>query len=169
MALSDDVKVSRPRRAPGVPPLNEMVPMSVLSNWVDLCDEPETADNAGNAVVNPGAITRASQRKLDTEGFGTTLQIRLKYDDGVTGVTSPVIQAFGEDGNGNWQKLFDRNGSHELTLTVAASTDVKDADFCYTNPVEVDMDGCKKVLIAVKTAFNATGTINTSVIQAKIK
>jgi len=162
------VKKTRPERNNGNPP--EMVPVSIINDWVDICTAPEAADNAGSTVVAPLAITRAEQNRLRNHGYGTTLQIRLKYDDGIGTVTSPVVQPFGFDGNNAPQRLVDAEGEHELTLTIDLTNDVQDGTYGYTAPVEVDMDGNASVLVAVKTAFNAgSGTETNSAIQVRVK
>lgn len=145
------------------------VPVSVSSDWMDICTAPETADNSGSSVVLPLAISRAEQSFLDVNGLGTTLQIRLKYDDALTSPTNPVVQPFGFDGNNSPQQLVDVDGIHELELTVAPTTDVQDGTYKYTKAVEVDMDGSSKVLVAIKTAFDGTGVKNNSCIQARVK
>lgn len=164
------LSVKRTKTERDMPDVPTSVPVSVISDWVDICTAPETADNSGSAVVNPGTITRADQNKLYNHGIGTTLQIRLKYDTGASTLTNPVVQPFGFDGNGVPQKLVDANATHEQTLTLSESGDVRDSSFKYSQPVEVDMDGCASVLVAVKTAFAASGgTVNNSTIQVRVK
>lgn len=58
--------------------------------------------------------------------------------------------------------------AHALTLTVDTTNDAHDGTYQYTQPVAVDMAGCRKFLVAVKTAFAATGTVNDSVIQVRV-
>ena len=153
-----------------MPDVPTSVPVSIISDWVDVCTAPETSDNSGSTVVAPLGITRAEQNRIYSHGVGTTLQIRLKYDDGASTLTSPVVQPFGFDGNSSPQKLVDADGTHELTLTLDATNDVQDGTYKYSQPVEVDMDGCASVLVAVKTAFNATsGTETNSAIQVRVK
>ena len=164
------VSVKRTRTERGMPDVPAFVPVSVLSDWVDVCTAPETADNSGSTIVSPLAITRDDQNRLYNSGVGTTLQIRLKYDDGATTLTSPVVQPFGFDGNDSPHKLVNADGDHELTLTLDGTNDVQDGTYKYSQPVEVDMDGCASVLVAVKTAFNATsGTETNSAIQVRVK
>ena len=164
------LSVKRTKTERDMPDVPSMVPVSVISDWVDVCTAPETTDNSGSAVVNPGAITRSAQNKIYNHGVGTTLQIRLKYDAGAGTLTNPVVQPFGFDGNGLPQKLVDADAAHEQTLTLSASSDVTDGTYKYSQPVEVDMDGCASVLVAVKTAFAAsTGTVSNSTIQVRVK
>ncbi len=141
--------------------------MPIVTDWGTCCDAPETADNSGSSIVNPALITRSAQFLIVSHGFGNALQVRLRYDDGLTSITNPVVQVFGKDGNGLWQKLLDKSGSHELTLTTASSTDLTDGTDCYTEPVEVATSGCSYFLVAVKTALAGTGTVNTSLLQAR--
>lgn len=162
--------VKRTKTERDMPDVSTSVPVSVISDWVDVCTAPETADNSGSTVVAPLGITREAQNRIYNHGVGTTLQIRLKYDDGAGTLTSPVVQPFGFDGNNSPQKLVNADGDHELTLTLDATNDVQDGTYKYSQPVEVDMDGCASVLVAVKTAFNATsGTETNSAIQVRVK
>lgn len=164
------LSVKRTKTEKDMPDVPTSVPVSVISDWVDVCDAPETADNSGSTVVNPGGITRSAQNKLYNHGIGTSLQIRLKYDAGASTLTNPVVQPFGFDGNNSPQKLVDADGTHELTLTLDGTNDVQDGTYKYSQPVEVDMDGCASVLVAVKTAFNATsGAEDNSAIQVRVK
>lgn len=185
-----NVNASLPENPKGGDLPGQLPESGLTSNWVALCTAPETADNSGSSIVNPSLITRSDQNILDSWGFGMSLEVRLKYDDGVTSVTSPVIQVFGADVSsqaetisgepnvrtksamnatvGTWQKLVDSNDDHELTLTVATSSDVTDGTYNYTKPVRVGKAGCRSFLVAVKTAFAATGTVDTSEIQVRL-
>jgi hypothetical protein len=166
------LKINRTRTEPGshgsqdVP---EVVPVSIISDWIDCCLTPETADNSGSTITNPAGVTDFLARLLSNVGRGTTAQIRLKYDDGITGETSPVVQPFGLDGNGSPQRLVNASGTHELTLTMDLTNDVTDGTYKFTQPVEVDMDGNRDILVAIKTAFNGTGTKNNATIQVRVK
>lgn len=149
-----------------------VAPVSIVSNWVTAHDKPEEADNSGNIVRNPvsgGNVASANHFLLDTDGMGTTLLLRMKYDDGVTGVTNPKVNVYGVDGNGVYHRLKDASGAYDLTISVDTTNDQTDGTDNYTATIEVDMDGCEKVLVTIHTAFAATGTVNTSVIQAKMK
>lgn len=162
--------VKRTRVERNMPDVPSIVPVSVIDDWIDICSAPETADNSGNTIVAPLGIVRAEQNRLYNNGVGTSLQIRLKYDDGAETLTSPVVQPFGFDGNDSPQRLVNADGDHELTLTIDATNDVQDGTYKYTQPVEVDMDGSASVLVAVKTAFNAgTGTEDNATIQVRVK
>lgn len=154
------------------PPVDEFVPVSILSNWVDVCSAPDVTDNSGSSIVNPDAITRAEQFLFRNNGYGSIALVRLKYDRGVSSPTDPVVQIFGRDSNGLWQKLYDASSPpvHEVEITVATSSDIDDGTaFKYTDWVEVDMQGCVAILVAVKTAFAGTGTVTNSTLQAKVK
>ena len=74
----------------GAQDVGEVVPVSIISDWVECCTAPETADNAGSTVTAPLGITRTDQNRVSNVGRGTSLQIRLKYDAGISAPTSPV-------------------------------------------------------------------------------
>ena len=138
--------------------------VSPVSDWIYANTDPETADNGGSAVTNPGAITRAALYKIVNDGIWTTGLVTLRY--AATGtLTDPVLNIFGFDnartGNGdivNYQALKDSNDSSDITLATA-SGDVTDGTYKWTIPVEVDLKGNPFILCTVKTAFASSGTI----------
>ncbi len=150
-----------------------VLPVSIASDWIDICTQPNATDNESGVmtaglVVNPSAITRATQNWLQMAGFGTIVQLRLKYPTAANGLTNPVVQIFGRDRLEQAQRLVDAGGVHSVTLSIDAANDVRDATFSYTQPVECDANGCAEVLAAVKTALTGTG-ITGATIQARVK
>ncbi|MGD9645219.1 MAG: hypothetical protein AB7U73_05870 [Pirellulales bacterium] len=152
------------------------LPVSVVSDWVDVCNAPTTDENdagvvAAGTVVAPTLVTRVAQNWLFVAGLGSTVQVRLKYPTAGSVTTSPVVQMFGRDRRGVPQRLVDGSGVHALALSVDAASDVRDAatpQMSYTQPVEVDADGCAEVLAAVRTALAGTG-LTGATIQARVK
>jgi hypothetical protein len=150
-----------------------VLPVSIVSDWVDVCVDPANLDNesgvmSGGAVVNPSAISRSTQSWLQIAGIGTIVQVRLKYPTSGSVAASPVVQVFGRDRLQFPQRLVDAGGVHALPLTVDAAGDVRDGQFSYTQPVEVDADGCAEVIAAVRTALTGTG-LSGATIQARVK
>lgn len=144
------------------------VSCGLKTEWQDVNTAPETADNSGSSVVNPGAITRSDVHRVYLNGFGTNALVRLKYDDALTVSADPVVQLFGFDVAGVVQPLSDSSGNHEKTMTTAASTDVTDGTFKYTVPVKIELDGCSSLLVAIKTALAGTGTKDNATIQVRL-
>lgn len=139
-----------------VPSQHRVHPVSVQCDWFACHTGLTTADNSGSSVIAPGGITRTACVKVYGVGLGTILQLAVQYARGVTISTATVIQPFGFDRNGVWQKLY--NGAstpaHELTFDDAASTDVDDgATWKTTDWQEVDLNGSIGFLVAVKTAL----------------
>jgi hypothetical protein len=164
-----NVVVNRPRVAQSQPLINPVVTCGVVTDWIDICTAPETADNGGSVVTNPGAITRSTQNWFAACGLGTQVLVRLKYDAGVSGsITSPVVQVFGRDSAGCPQRLVDGSGTHEQTLTVDGTNDVTDGTYKYTVPKTINIHGNLELLAAIKTAFAATGTLTNSTIQVRV-
>ncbi|MBX7073595.1 MAG: hypothetical protein K1X71_10645 [Pirellulales bacterium] len=150
-----------------------VLPVAVASDWVDVCLDPAQIDNepgvqAAGVVVNPGAIARAAQTWLAIAGLGTSLQARLKYPTAATVSASPVAQVFGRDRQGRAQRLVDAGGLHAQTLSVDVANDVRDGVYSYTQPIEVDADGCAETLVAIRTALAGTGLAGAT-IQARVK
>lgn len=161
--------VKRPKIAASQPLINPVVTCGVVTDWLDICTAPETADNGGSVVTNPGAITRSTQNWFAACGLGTQVLVRLKYNAGISGsITSPVVQLFGRDSAGCPQRLVDGSGTHEQTVTVDTTNDVTDGTYKYTAAKTINIHGNLELLAAIKTAFNATGTLNDSAIQVRV-
>lgn len=148
-------------------------PASVTSPWTVICSAPDVAESgdslAGTKVVKPShLITRSGQNELLVGSQGTLMAMMLKYNDGVTSPTSPVVRVFGKDRNGLWCLIADDDGNVEHTLTIDANTDVRDDDHHYTLPVRLDMNGATAVAVGIQTAFGGTGTTDDSEILVKI-
>ncbi len=125
-----------------------------------LCDL-KTADNSGNTITNPGAITGHNVLVRQNHD-GALLRVRMGYTGGEP-VTDPVIQVFGRYSSDHyWQPVRNKNNDLEVTL-VTAATDAGDGTTEYTSPDNelhtFDCDGFNEFLFAVKTATAATTAV----------
>jgi len=131
------------------------------------------ADNSGNAILTPSTQVAAAKLGLRVHG-ATELLVSCFYETEVTDgkITDPVVQAFGVDVNGVYNRLFlsSDGTTHELTLTAAEATDLITpcpslrnlllaADPTYagtlykmTTPKIIRLDGALNVVLGVKTA-----------------
>lgn len=151
--------------ANGITPLI-IEPVSIISPWIDLVTDPTVTDTP--AV--PSGITRVGQNLLDNGGQGTTALIRCKYPAGLTGITNPIVCAVGLDENNVPAFLLNAAGDKEFTLTITPASDVQDSDGMHYTPwVEIDMQACRWMLVPVKTALAATGSLENATIQVKVK
>lgn len=143
------------------------VPVSVMGDWMDICTDIDTADNAGSTVLDPVSISRAEQGRLNIQGRGTSVQFRIKYTIGLT-ITAGTIQPFGLDSNGLPDRLFDASAQHALAFVSDAANDPQDGTNAYTATQEVDGNGATQVIAAIKVAATGTGAA-TATLQARIK
>ena len=148
---------------------NGTAPASIMSDWVNICTDIDTADNSGSTVVNPSTITRAEQGKLSMLGSGTSVQWRIRYTTGTT-ITAGTIQPFGFDANSVPDKLFDdaSTPSNALAFVSDANNDVQDGTYSYTASQETDANGATRVMGAIKVAATGTGAA-TAVLQVRVK
>lgn len=135
--------------------------------WVDACDDPETADNSGNDVVNPGGIIRPEQFIVSFSVRAKSLSVRLAYPTAGTVTTDPIVQVFGRMADGTWELLEDLTGNTNVTLTSVAVADLDDGTLKYTLPADISPGGALDVLVAIKTALVGTTLGSTSVIQLR--
>lgn len=113
-------------------------------------------------ITDPASEITASTRFLTVPPRGTSLVVRLKYDDGITFSTDPIIQVFGankkSNGTREYFKLFNENGSHTVTIAAAETTDVSDGTDNWTDTIKnagnafFDMLGASEILVGVNTA-----------------
>ena len=128
-------------------------------------------------ITNPDTqIINETTYLIKTNNVGTFLEISLKYNDGLTGITNPVIKLFGRPSRGDsvdyrWRIIPNLAGSISVTLTTA-STDIEDGAYKYTTPDAnsnvFDMAGCSEFLVGIETALDGSGTVDDAVIQARI-
>lgn len=149
-----------------------VAPCSLTQNWTTAISAGGPAVQDSASITNPTTqITADTRVLLRRGGVGTSLILRLAYDDGLTSITNPVVKVFGRTGNDVWQALRNKSGSLTTTLTTAA-TDTTDGTLLYTNPAfdteAIDCLGCDEILVGVETALAGTGTTSNAVIQAKI-
>lgn len=171
MAVSDPTVSSFSAPSIGSIPGPIVIPVSVMGDWVTVNSDPATADNAGSAVLEPRAITRAAIIPLLIAGHGTSVLVRMAYDSADEPTTDPVVQVFGFDANNAPMRLKTAAGTHELTCVETLASDAQYDDgttvWAYTSEHELDCKGCKEIWVVVKTA-SAGSTGGLEVIQAKI-
>ena len=152
-------------------------PVSIAVEWkiaIQVGGMDET-DNTGSDITNPDTqIVGTTRNTLKINKLGSFLQFRMSYDDGLTGITDPVIQAFGRfDSGEQWQRLKTIAGSPSIDITLTTSgADLTDGTDNFTDPnfaaQTVDLNGTDEVTIRVLTALAGTGDTSTAFLQAKL-
>jgi len=144
------------------------IPVSGISQWRTA----NTAINVADAstVTNPNTqVTRYTTPIIKRSG-GTTLRVRMGYDQALVVSQAPVVKVFGRTGADAWQLIKSVRGNVSETLAVAG-TDVTDGTFDYTTSDQLihswDCDGCDELLIVVETPLAGTGTVTTAFLQFK--
>lgn len=170
MALGDTVQVNFSPEGTA----EATIPVSGTAVWQTIIDAggPANADvTPGNTITNPDSqITSVTTHILQRKAKGTTLLLRLGYDDGLTAITDPIVQVFGRTGDDEWELLPNTAQDLSVTLTTAA-TDTTDGTYKYTtvylNETAWDCRACDEILVGIIIALAGTGTVNNSFIQAK--
>lgn len=162
---------------------SEVQPVAMVgmpSSWFTAILAGATGPNAQDAalITNPTTqITPASHRLFTYNGRATRAALRLKYDDGVTAPTSPVVAMFGRTRTSasvvtTWERLYTLGAAARATLTIDLTNDVADGTYKYTSASledqTFDANGCNEFAVGVETAFAGTGTVNTSEIECKL-
>lgn len=154
--------------------MQAVVPMSASSGWLTIIDAGGMVVQDAATITNPTTqITSSTRHLFRRMGLGTTLLLRMGYDDGISGaITSPIVKVFGRsDANQAWDLLTTKSISLTSTITVTQATDVQDGTYGYTTVSAVtqawDCLGCSEFLVGVETIFSATGTVNTAFLQGK--
>ncbi len=145
--------------------------------WTTIIDQGGLETQDAVAVLDPDAeITNATTHIFNTGGQGTVMHLRMKYDDGLTSITDPIVQVFGRaTPNDQWQALFNSNSAPTLlSVIVTSGTDVTDGVDDYTAPGGIDgevtfnLNGCSQILVGVTTVLAATGDPTLSTLQARV-
>jgi hypothetical protein len=154
----------------------QTITAQLRSSWATIIDNGglETQDDA--TVTSPDAeITNSTTHILATGGRGSTLLLRMKYDDGLATITDPVIRVFGRHSSGDtgWMALHNSNSTPAITTTITtAATDNEDGTNKWTEVTADEtfpLQGCDEVLVGVQTALAAGGGDPTlSTLEAKV-
>lgn len=141
------------------------------SKWYEVNEQGhlETQDNA--SITNPDTQVTGATNRIFRSLHGTLLMFRMKYDDGLSSITDPVIKVFGRFNSGDqWMLLRNQDEAITMTLTTAA-TDVTDGTDKWTTPDlnahVIDKAGCREFLVGVQTALAATGDPTLATIEVK--
>lgn len=158
--------------APSSPRGEVVRPASILGQWRNVLDAGGPAVQDAATITNPTTqIVNSTTHIINVDNGATFCALRLGYDDGLTGITDPVVKVFGRTKTDVWQLLKTRAASLTGTLTTAA-TDVADGTLFYTTPdIEThvwDCFGCEEIIVGVETALAGTGTTSNAVVQAKL-
>lgn len=169
-------------------PLHEVSrPISIAFEWKRAIKigGVDDEDNAGADITNPDTQLNGDTRNtLKIGKKGSFLTFRMVYDDGLSSITNPVIQAFGRFGKVTdpitgleidepWQRLktLESSPSVDVTITTAAA-DLTDGTNDFTDPdflsETVDLNGTDEVTLRVKTALAGTGDTTTAYLEAKL-
>lgn len=148
--------------------------VALASQWVDAVTGGGPAVQDAATITNPTTqIVNSTSRIISRDkNAGSTIAVRLAYDQGAGTLTPPVIKLFGRANSGDaWQPLYSLSGNLTATLTDAA-TNVTDGTFKYTTPHATDhyfdTAGCDEFLVGVETALAAgSGIVTNSKIQLK--
>ena len=158
-----------------VPVRGDMVISADLrATWVVIREagDMDTADAA--PIDDPDAdITNSTTRALNTGGRGTKLLLRMRYDDGDTSPTDPIVKVFGRHSSNDtqWMNLSNETPAIVGTLVSAVTTDTTDGTDKWTTvlPAAIfPLLGCDEILVGVQTAYAATGNAALALLEAKI-
>lgn len=145
------------------------------SKWIAAVEATgvDDADNSGNRIRNPATSmsdTAIHPKVKPFVGGADQVLIRLKYDDGLTAITNPVVQVFGFDAGGNAVMLRNKAGtpSDEITLSTDTTNDLTDGTNNYTSITDaqvVELLGATEIQVGIKTPLSGTGDATTAVVE----
>jgi len=143
-------------------------PTTATARWATATTAINVIDAA--TVTNPETQVTRNTTPIIKRSGGTTLRVRMGYDQALVVSQAPVVKVFGRTGADAWQLIKSVRGNVSETLAVAG-TDVTDGTFDYTTSDQLihswDCDGCDELLIVVETPLAGTGTVTTAFLQFK--
>lgn len=152
-------------------------PVQIPAKWVTIIRDGglETQDAA--TITDPTAeITNSTTSLFKIGRQGTTLRLRMKYDDGLSAITDPIVKVFGRhDSTDPWQILLKKSSTvvnDTVTLVTTLASDVSDGADNWTSvdaeDHSLDIDGCDEILVGVQTVLAATGDPTLASLEAKV-
>ena len=162
--LSHVARMTRPTQIPV--PWQTLIPAGGM-------DDQDAATITDPTAEIEGGANAANRYVLKVRQKGTTLRMRMKYDDGLTGITDPKIKVFGRyNAAEQWQILKTKDNALNATMTTVLASDVSDGTFNWTTPDpnkhSFDLDGVDEVAFGVETALAATGDVTTATLEVKV-
>lgn len=142
--------------------------------WVVVRDAGDMDTVDAVTVDDPDAdITNATTHILTTGGRGTKLLLRMRYDDGDSSPTDPVVKVFGRHSSTDTQWMTLSNDTPAIigTIVTTVATDVTDATDKWSTVLPATsfpLLGCDELLVGLQTAYAATGNAALALLEAKI-
>jgi len=137
-----------------------------------------TADAATITTVE-STVTNSAHKVIHTENHEFDyVQLRLRYDPTLTGITSPIVKLFGRRRHSStvvdaWQVLKNRAGNLSASLAATPATDAQDGGLA-ESPVDslettFHYGGCNEFVVGVETALaGGTGVTTTALVEMKL-
>lgn len=143
--------------------------------WVTAIDAGGMDAADASPITDPDADITASDHHIFERDMnrGMFVTARMVYDDGISGVTDPVVKLFGRyNSDDKWQILENLNGDIAVTIATDLTNDVSDGTLNFTHPdgsTHVwDCFGCNEFLFGVETKLSATGNVATAYLEVKV-
>ena len=142
--------------------------------WVVIRDAGDMDVADGAPLDDPDAdITNSTTHVLTTGGRGTKLLLRMRYDDGDSSPTDPIVKVFGRHSSSDTQWMTLSNDSPAIvgTIVTTVADDVTDATNKWSTVLPATrfpLLGCDEILVGVQTAYSATGNAALALLEAKI-
>ena len=159
----------------GVHDAQGVVEAALAAPWTTVIDAGGVDGADASPITDPDTDITASDHHIFVRDMnrGMFVTARMVYDDGISGVTNPIIKLFGRhDSNDMWQILENLNGDIAVTIAVDLTNDVSDGTLNFTHPdgsTHVwDCFGCNEFLFGVETKLSATGIVTTAYLEVKV-
>lgn len=142
--------------------------------WVVIREAGDMDGADGAPLDDPDAdITNSTTHVLTTGGRGTKLLLRMRYDDGDSTPTDPVVKVFGRHSSSDTQWMTLSNDSPAIvgTIVTTVADDVTDATNKWSTVLPATrfpLLGCDEILVGVQTAYSVTGNAALALLEAKI-
>ena len=155
---------------------NITISADIRTKWVAIIDAGGLEVQDDTPIVNPTTeITGSTTHIFVTGGRGSTLYLRMRYDDGLTSITDPVVMVFGRHSSADtqWMLLLSAASTPATTevLPTDLTNDVRDGTDHWTavsDATKWPLLGCDEILVGVLTALAATGDATLSTLEAKV-
>lgn len=155
---------------------NLTISAQLVSQWVQIIDNGGLETQDASTLTNPDAdINNSTTHIFVAGGRGSTLLLRMKYDDEVVSNVDPIIRVYGRHSSADkWDAIPNSNSTPAITSPIVTTegTDVSDGtDNWTTTTVDTTfpMLGCDEFLVGVQTVLGVSGGDATlTTLEAKV-
>ena len=146
----------------------------LVSQWVQIIDNGGLETQDASTLTDPDTdINNSTTHIFVAGGRGSTLLLRMKYDDTVVPNVDPILRVYGRHSSADkWDAIPNSAASITTAIVTIVTTDVSDGTDNWSTVLAAEtfpMLGCDEFLVGVQTVLGVSaGDATLSTLEAKV-